>query len=211
VAASIADHAAELGADLIVLCAHGAGGLRGWLAGPMAQQVIRRAPPPVLLVRPRADGGAPDFAPRAVLVALDGGRAAARALPPALSLARALGTPLELAGVVPTPATLDPGRAPTATFKPAATTAALDLEADALASYLDGLAAAARFADLPARAWLRRGQPAVEIAALADRLGPVVLALATHGRGGLDAVWAGSVGARVVARVTGPLLLVHPD
>ncbi len=36
------------------------------------------------------------------------------------------------------------------------------------------------------------------------------LALATHGRAGLDALWAGSIGSKVDTRVAGPLLLVHP-
>ncbi len=36
------------------------------------------------------------------------------------------------------------------------------------------------------------------------------LALATHGRAGLDALWAGRIGSKVVTRVAGPLLLVHP-
>jgi nucleotide-binding universal stress UspA family protein len=38
-----------------------------------------------------------------------------------------------------------------------------------------------------------------------------VLALATHGRSGFDALWSGSIGSRVVARGAGPLLLVHPE
>ena len=210
VAKSIADHAAELGTDMIVLCAHGAGGARGWLAGVMAQQVIRRSAPPVLLVRPLPDGGAPPFAPGAVLVALDGTATSAAALPPALALARAMAVPLELAAVAPTSATIDPGRAPAAIVKPAATAAALDLEAEALAAHLDRLASAARAEGIDTRARVLRGDPAPEIAAHAARLGSAVLVLATHGRGGLDAVWSGSVGSRVVARVAGPLLLVHP-
>jgi nucleotide-binding universal stress UspA family protein len=48
------------------------------------------------------------------------------------------------------------------------------------------------------------------MAALAERIGPNILALATHGRAGLDAFWSGSVGSRVVAKAAGPLLLVHP-
>lgn len=54
VAASIADHGANEQADLIVLCTHGRGGLRGFLWGSIAQQVLQRGTTPVLLVgRPR--------------------------------------------------------------------------------------------------------------------------------------------------------------
>ena len=42
-------------------------------------------------------------------------------------------------------------------------------------------------------------------------VGPNILALATHGRAGLDALWSGSIGSRVIARGSGPFLLVHPE
>jgi len=58
VALSIGEHAAELGADLVVLSAHGEGGIGGWLTGTIAQQTIRRATPPVLLIRPNPVGSA---------------------------------------------------------------------------------------------------------------------------------------------------------
>ena len=66
---SIASHAAECGASLILLSAHGAGSPRSWLTGAVAQGVIRHAAPPVLLlrsgpkrsvaVRPARSGGGP--------------------------------------------------------------------------------------------------------------------------------------------------------
>jgi nucleotide-binding universal stress UspA family protein len=210
VAASIAEHAAEFGADLIVLCAHGEGGLSGWWSGAMAQQVIRRVAPPVLLVRPRPDGSAPPFAPESVLVALDGGGEGEAALPPALTLARATAAKLMLTVVVPTVGTLPGDRAATAIFVPSATAAALDLEQDVAAAYLDDLAARLRPSGAVVATAVVRGDAVREVAALAERIGPNILALATHGRAGLDAFWSGSVGSRVVAKATGPLLLVHP-
>jgi nucleotide-binding universal stress UspA family protein len=48
--------------DLIVMSTHGAGGLRRWCIGSVAEQMVRRAPAPVLLVRDglpfRADSAA---------------------------------------------------------------------------------------------------------------------------------------------------------
>ena len=52
VAQTIRDHAEELQADLIVLCAHGNGGLRDMIFGSIAQQVIRQGTVPVLFIRP---------------------------------------------------------------------------------------------------------------------------------------------------------------
>ena len=46
---------AKFGCDLIVLGTHGRSGVRRWLTGSVAEEVIRRAPCPVLVVKvPRA-------------------------------------------------------------------------------------------------------------------------------------------------------------
>lgn len=45
--------AQKLGADLIVIGTHGRGGLSHALLGSVAEKVVRRAPCPVLTVRPR--------------------------------------------------------------------------------------------------------------------------------------------------------------
>jgi universal stress protein A len=42
---------AEFGCDLIVLGTHGESGLRRWLTGSVAEEVVRRAPCPVLVVK----------------------------------------------------------------------------------------------------------------------------------------------------------------
>src|SRR5262245_53574567 len=42
---------AEFGCDLIVLGTHGETGLRRWLTGSVAEEVVRRAPCPVLVVK----------------------------------------------------------------------------------------------------------------------------------------------------------------
>ena len=52
VARSIVDHVAELGPDLIVMCTHGRGGLRGFMFGRIAQQVVGLDRTPVLLIPP---------------------------------------------------------------------------------------------------------------------------------------------------------------
>jgi len=53
-----------------------------------------------------------------------------------------------------------------------------------------------------------RGDPAAEAVAEAERAEADLLALATHGRGGLGGAWSGSVGAKLLSRVRLPLLLV---
>lgn len=210
VAASIAAHAAEFGADLIVLCAHGEGNARGWMSGTIAQQVIRRAAPPVLLIRPEAGGRAAAFAPDGVLIALDGHEHGEAALAPALALARGLDLPVRLVMAVPTLGSLASREAPAALFVPSATSAALDIEEASAVSYLRNLCARLREAGFAARGEVLRGDPAKVIAATAARAPGGVFALATHGTAGFDAFWSESVGARLIGKVTGPLLLVHP-
>src|SRR5689334_432780 len=72
VARGIAGHVGELGPDLIVMCTHGRGGLRGWMFGRIAHQVVNLGTKPVLLVQPAESGATPPFSCRRLLVPLDG-------------------------------------------------------------------------------------------------------------------------------------------
>ena len=207
---SIAAHAAEEGAGLILLGAHG-GGPRTWLTGAIAQGVIRHAAPPVLLLRADPGRAGAPFAPTEITVALDAERQGEAALPAARRLARALVAPLRLLMVVPTAGTIRGDQAAAARLIPSGAAAALDLEAAAAGEYLAGLAdRLAAAGDVAVVTEVARGDPARVITTRA-RARPGILALATHGRAGLDALWAGSIGSRVILRDAGPYLLVHPE
>src|SRR5215217_7512163 len=208
---SIASHAVESGASLILLSAHGAGSPRSWLTGAVAQGVIRHAAPPVLLLRSRTTRRAP-FAPEHVVVALDAERQAEVALPPAARLARSLAIPLSVLLVVPTVETIPGDSVAAARLLPGGATASLNLEAAAAEDYLAELARRIRdtAGDLQVQTEVARGDPAQVIIARTQAR-PSILALATHGRAGFDALWSASVGSRVIARGDGPFLLVHPE
>ncbi len=210
VAAAIADHASEFEADLIVLCAHGQGGMRGWLSGAMAQKIVRRSTTPLLLIRLDAAGRPPTFAPGRVLVTLDGTNHGEAALPVAEALALGLHLPVKLIVAVATVMTVSGDKAAAARLTPAATAAALDLKEEEMRAYLSALAAALQAEGIVTEIELARGDAVRVITEITERSGANILALATHGRAGLDALWAGSVGSKVVTRVAGPLLLVHP-
>ncbi len=211
VAAAIADHAREFGADLIVLCAHGDGGMRGWLSGALAQQIVRRSTPPVLLIRLDAAGDAPTFAPSRILVALDGTDEGEAALAAAQAFARAFDVPVKLAIAVATWTTVSGDRAAAARLTPAATAAALDLRETEMRRYLAALVQRLAAEGTTTEVEVARGDAVRIVTEIAERSGTNIVALATHGRAGLDALWAGSVGSKVVTRVVGPLLLVHLD
>lgn len=207
VAGSIAVHARAQRADLIVMCAHGRGGLRDWFSGAIAQRVIRHGGAPVLMMRQASTGEVAPFAPRTILVALDGTAEGEAALPAALTFAGALGAALHLLVVVETLATVRGDRAAAARLTPRATSAALDLASDEARAYLERLRARLAATGVVVTAEVDRGEAARVVVADAERHGASLIALATHGRAGLDALWSASVGSRVVARSGGPLLL----
>jgi nucleotide-binding universal stress UspA family protein len=216
---SIVAHAADLGADLVVLATHGAGGARRAVFGNVAQQVLRRGARPVLLIHPRDAGpGEPPgeradgWELREVLVPLDGGAPAEAALPFAATLAGAYRAGVALLRIVPTLATISGERASAARLVPSAAAATLDYEEGDAQRYLRTLADRLRAAGVHASWSVGRGDPAQGVleqaaAAGADRSGLIIMA--THGRTGLEAVFTGSVASKVVARYTGPVLLVR--
>lgn len=208
---NIAAHAAEDGAELILLSTHEVTDPRSWLMGAVAQGVIRFAAPPVLLLR-NGRNASTTFAPGEVIVALDSEGHSEVAIPGARRMAQALGVPLRLLSVVPTAETMPGDRAAATRLLPSGANAALDLEAQAVASDLAVLAGRLR-AEHPGLnivASVMRGDPAQAIMSAARAQNGIIV-LATHGRTGLDALWSGSVGSRVIARAPGPFLLVHPD
>ncbi|MEZ4563342.1 MAG: universal stress protein [Thermomicrobiales bacterium] len=208
---NIAAHAAEEGAELILLSTHEVTDPRSWLMGAVAQGVIRYAAPPVLLLR-NGRKAPTTFAPGEVIVALDSEDHGEVAIPGARRVAQALGVPLHLLSVVPTAETMPGDRAAAARLLPSGANAALDLEAQAVASELAVLAGRLRseHPGLEVAASVLRGDPAQAIMTAA-RARNGIIALATHGRTGLDALWSGSIGSRIIARAPGPFLLVHPD
>jgi nucleotide-binding universal stress UspA family protein len=209
VARSIVAHAEEEGADLIALCTHGGGGLRSLLVGSIAQQVLRRGTAPVLLTRPDPSGGAAAFAPRTVLVPLDGTAAAEVALATAQDVARHLGAALHLVMVVATLGTVRGERQALAQALPLATRAELDLEREDARRYLDEVADRLRAGGTAVTVEVRRGDTLSALAAEAAEAGVGLVVMATHGRAGVQAIWAGSVATRLLARTRVPLLLLR--
>jgi nucleotide-binding universal stress UspA family protein len=206
---SIVDHAVEMDADLIVLAAHGKGGLRGFLFGRVAEQVLRRGSRSVLMVQTgEAVGPLVDFSCERIAVLLDGSEEAGLVMPVVLPVARLFGASIHLIAAVPTGGALGTDRSPTAMLMPSATRAVLDLEYENLGRYLAAVASALRERGFAVTSAVVRGEPAGAIVAEAQRVRADLLAFATHGRTGLSGIWAGSVGARVLNRFKRPLLLV---
>jgi nucleotide-binding universal stress UspA family protein len=204
VAGSIAAQAAELAADVVVLAAHGWGGLRARLLGHVPQQVLVRGSRPVLLVP--APATFQDI--RSVLAPVDPEGEAQAALPWAEEIAVRCSARLHLVTVVPTPATVPPEGTGTAVFLPQATGAVLDLASEQAHALLRRLQASLRGRGLAAEIEVRRGDVVRELTAAVKEHRPDLLVMATHARGGWDSLWAGSVAARLAPALTVPVLFV---
>lgn len=207
---AVAVHVEETGADLVVLSTHGRGGLeRAWL-GSVADRLVRRLDSPLLLIRPSEEppgGGAASGIER-VLVSLDGSELAESVLDPALRLGRQLGAGLVLLRV------LEPDLRVGSPYLPHE---AKDQEEHVRAARQEATDYLERVAErLRSRGGevggleVRSGRPADVIPAVAEEMAQLV-AMATHGRGGLRRFVLGSVSDKVLRRSDHPLFLVRPE
>jgi nucleotide-binding universal stress UspA family protein len=225
-AATILEEAASRHTELIILGSHGRTGLLRWVLGSVAERVARHAALPVLVVRadgPIPAGPHPDAErPLCILVGLDGSARAESALGPAIALVTALATPAQGAVhllrvvhpyLVEEQAQQHPHRACT------------DLPAvEQAKAYLSGVAAQLhQVQQAPVRVtWsvnisgdvaqaLAEGATSGEDAEGAGVFGRCdLIALATHGRTGLQRWAVGSVAERVLQSSRLPLLIVRP-
>ncbi len=212
-------------ADIIVMCSHGFTGVTRWMMGSVAEKIARYADVPVLILR--AGGSIPTEqfqhepeGPR-ILVPLDGSQNAEAALAPAASLATALsvsgkGT-LQLMHVV------------TASHEKDATTSKhANSNDDARASvnmakkYLDAITQDRDAIPREAHLNLTLSSSIVTDKDVAHAIvneaeqGPReenhfdVIALSTHGYGGLQRWVTGSVTGRVLNTTRLPVLVVRP-
>jgi nucleotide-binding universal stress UspA family protein len=228
VARGIVEHVDEFAPDLIVLCTHGSGGLRGLVVGSIAQQVIALCKTPVLLVHPSpASGGGAgvgaspspvtrgrsrglgSWAPlRRLLVPLDGNADHEQGLSVAGGLAGACGAELYLLTAVHTSGSLTWQSAATARMLPSMTDAYLDLAQEEAVAYLGRCVERLRGTGIIVAGGVQRGDPADVIVKTAARVQADLVVLSTHARSQMDAFWSGSVTPKVAGRTNVPLLLV---
>jgi nucleotide-binding universal stress UspA family protein len=207
-AAGILGEARDRTADLIVMATHGRSGLGRWLYGSVADDVLRHADRPVLLVPATAPPTPPDTGSRRALVALDGSPFAEAALGPAQDLARALGAGLVLLRVVEPPGAAFGGALGEVPSDPTGELAAARAYLDAVPGRLPAPPESGAGAAPAGRALA--GAPAQTIAAVAGEEAVSAIAMATHGRSGLARAVLGSVATEVLHRTSVPVLLVRP-
>ncbi len=206
VAHGLADQAGELDCDLVVMLSHGHWDFRRWLSGSLAQQVVRQAPSPILLLREGPEGTIP-VSFRQLLVPLDGRPEHESGLPSAIDLARLCAAPARLLMVVPTLTTLRGEDAAAGQLLPGATREMLDLAQREGTEYLQRQLARMRAEGVEATAAIARGEPAAMVSEAAHDLKADLLVLATHGSAGIEAFWTGSLGQRLIGKLSASFLL----
>lgn len=208
VADSIVAHADELNHDLVIMCSHGRGQALHLFLGSIAQRVIAMGSRPVLITRPDEQGGAPPFSCSNILVPLDGDPGHAQALPVSKEIARACGAALHLVMVVPRFASLSGAAKVSSRMLPATTSRILEMASqDARETFRKQLEAL-QGEGFAASAHVLRGDPAKTIVKAAGRAAIDLIVLATHGKTGMEAFWAGSVTHRICTLTRIPLLLI---
>ena len=100
---AILNEADQAGDALIVMSTHGRGGLGRWLFGSIADEILRQAEVPVLMVPATAKQTLPTDRPPRILVPLDGSPLAEEGLDRAGQLTEQLGAELHLLQVVEPP------------------------------------------------------------------------------------------------------------
>jgi nucleotide-binding universal stress UspA family protein len=190
-------------ADLMVMTTHGRGPVSRAFLGSVADELLRRTPVPLLLVRPHTLAPSAPAAPVVthMLIPLDGSPLAEQVLPPALELARLLEARCTLLRVI------ESDDAPTVhtSCRPCAPP-----EADAMA-YLESVARTARAQGLRVDTRVATARHAAAcIVEQSQKSFGYIIALATHGRGGLRRMLLGSVADKVIRGSTLPVLVFRP-
>jgi nucleotide-binding universal stress UspA family protein len=181
--------------SVICMATHGRGGVREELLGSVAEQVVREAEPPVMLVGP--DIGSEPGAGPTMVVAVDSPATAHSIILPASAIASPLGLRVKAAHVA--------SRAPLP-FAPTEGVPPLQADLDTIEASSKELTEIGVVGDTEL---LRGEDPAREIVDLATSLPARYVVVGTHARRGLARVALGSVAMRIVHRCPCPVLVIR--
>ncbi|MDQ4079101.1 MAG: universal stress protein [Chloroflexota bacterium] len=210
IAQTLAAHATSSGSDLIVMTTHGYSGFERLWLGSIAETLVRLSPVPLLLRRLHADAPADSvpFTCRQILIPLDGSAAAEQILLPALRFGRTMGATFRLLHII------DPSVPPGARALPSMGEMrddSTEARQTAAEMYLQKAAQQLRDQGVQVETQIEtHKRPAVAIMECAEQHNMDLIAMATHGRGGLQRLLLGSVSDKVLRGSDLPLLLYRP-
>lgn len=208
IADALRGHALRHSVDLIVMATHARRGIaRVWL-GSVADRLIRETGIPVLAVRPPslATELASGSCFKRILVALDGSALAEKSLKPALTLAEMEQAEVTLLRVVPSEKDIPVGEMH-ALIGPARAR-----DVDEAQSYLAGLQVTLAEHRVPIHsAVVVAADVPAAIFGFAATHDTDLIAIATHGRGGISRAMIGSVADQVLSEGGISALILHPS
>lgn len=203
-------HAGEVNADLVVMATHGRGPASRFWLGSTTDHVLRHVGVPLLAIRPlegaEAGGATPSI--RRILVPLDASERSRAVVEPAAELARLLDAELLLLAVVePAIGTMDP----VLPFPSAIDPGVVESQRHEAQVRLDAVAAPLREGGLgvETRVAIAIGVAAAILEVL-ERDGVDMIAMSTHGEGGLRRAFVGSVTDKVIRGAQKPVLAWRP-
>lgn len=207
---ALVEHAGEVGADLVVMATHGRGPASRFWLGSTTDHVLRHGGVPLLAIRPDGDGRHPAGVPsvRRILVPVDGSALSRTVVEPAAELARLLEAELLLVSVVePAIGAMDPALP----FPSAIDPAVVESQRLQAQATLEEIAAPLRESGLSVetRVAVALGV-AASILEVLDRDGVDMIAMSTHGEGGLRRAFIGSVTDKVIRGAQKPVLAWRP-
>jgi nucleotide-binding universal stress UspA family protein len=213
---TVCDHVRSSGTDLVVLSTHGRGPLARFWLGSVADELIRKLRLPVLAVHPHEEGSVPSNKFRHILIPLDGSPLSEEIIEPAVALGVLGNAEYTLVRFIsPTiigGATIsDVGGVmvdETLLHRLEEVHAEARREAE---TYLRAIAEGLRKRGLKVQTRvLDSEQPALAVLAQARDLKADLIAIATHGRSGVNRLLLGSVADKVLRGASVPVLLDHP-
>ncbi|MFZ2447175.1 MAG: universal stress protein [Syntrophobacteraceae bacterium] len=203
----IAEHAEELEQDLIVLCTHGSGGVKRFVFGSNAEQVLTHGKTPVILVKADEYARPPAFGPKSILALLDNTPESAPVLTASVEFANLSGAGLHLLYVVPTLGSVSPEEAPGGRLVPHATRLLLELEAEETSTRMRDEVRGLVSQNIEGSGSVVRGEAGPAVVGAARKLDADLIVLATRGLAGLGAFWAKDLVPGISAEYDGVLLL----
>jgi nucleotide-binding universal stress UspA family protein len=206
-ALTLSKYIPQADADLVVLTTHGRGGLRRAWLGSVADHLVRTLEIPLLLIR--AQEVAPDLTRLdSIMVPLDGSSLAEAALEPAAAVARLWDAKMSLVSVVsPAVFTTDPVLPLPAGYDEQVTA----LRREEAQHYLRGIVAQLHQRGLRASGMAIVGGGVAETILDLAHSAVGLVAIATHGRGGLQRLLLGSVADKLVRAAEVPVLVCRPS
>ncbi|HLZ09910.1 MAG TPA: universal stress protein, partial [Chloroflexota bacterium] len=202
-AQAILSEAARTGTDLIVMSTHGRSGIGRWIYGSVADAVMRQTTVPILLIPATCSRVWTPGEPGRILVPLDGSQLGEAVLGPASDLAQAMSAELVLLRVVELHPMVFMG-------PPGFVMVTPEPELESARAYLEGISQRVRSRVANVRAVDELGLPLSRIVDVARDQQADLVALSSHGNGGLTRLVMGSVATGVVQSAGVPVLVVRP-